>query len=62
MEEPGLFVFEHCRQWLRTVPTLPRDEKKPDDVDTDAEDHAGDMTRYRVAMPKKTATTSDMFT
>jgi hypothetical protein len=33
MEEPGLFIFETCRQWLRTVPTLPRDEKKMDDVD-----------------------------
>ncbi|MDA8115006.1 MAG: hypothetical protein M0Z43_09820 [Acidithiobacillus sp.] len=39
MEEPGLFVFNICRQWLRTVPTMPRDEKKMDDVDSDAEDH-----------------------
>lgn len=47
-EEEGLFVFDTCRQWLRTVPVLPRSEKDPDDVDTDAEDHAGDGTRYRV--------------
>ena len=59
MEEPGLFVFSTCRQWLRTVPTLPRDEKKMDDVDSDAEDHAGDETRYRVSMPKRTVTASD---
>lgn len=58
MEEPGLFVFSTCRQWLRTVPTLPRDEKKMDDVDSDAEDHTGDETRYRVSMPKRTVTTS----
>ncbi|MFZ9311748.1 MAG: hypothetical protein ACO24O_09650, partial [Arenimonas sp.] len=46
MEMPGLVVFENCIQWLRTVPTLPRDEKNRDDVDTDAEDHAADETRY----------------
>lgn len=38
-EKPGLFVFSNCRQFVRTVPTLPRDDRKPDDVDTDAEDH-----------------------
>jgi len=59
MEEPGLFVFEHCRQWLRTVPTLPRDDKKMDDVDSDAEDHAGDATRYRVSKQTHAVTSSD---
>lgn len=48
-EKPGLFIFDRCDQWIRTVPILPRDEKDPDDVDTKAEDHAGDCTRYRVA-------------
>jgi hypothetical protein len=47
-EEPGLFVCIRCAQWLRTVPCLPRDDKKLDDVDTKVEDHCGDMTRYRV--------------
>lgn len=47
-EEPGLFVFRSCQQFLETVPTLPRDDKDLDDVDTDAEDHAGDESRYRV--------------
>lgn len=47
-EMPGLFVFDQCHQWLETVPTLPRDDKDLDDVDTDAEDHAGDATRYRI--------------
>ena len=47
-ERPGLFVFESCRHFLRTVPTLPRDAKDPDDVDTLAEDHIGDETRYRI--------------
>jgi len=30
------------------VPILPRSEKDPDDVDTDAEDHIGDEMRYKV--------------
>lgn len=47
-ENPGLYVFETCRDWIRTVPGLPRDERKIDDVDTDAEDHIADETRYRV--------------
>lgn len=45
-ESPGLVVFDVCDQWIRTVPVLPRDKKDPDDVDTDAEDHAADETRY----------------
>ncbi len=51
-ELPGLFVMEHCEQFIRTVPTLPRDEKDMDDVDTDAEDHVGDEVRYRVRSAK----------
>jgi hypothetical protein len=47
-ELPGLFVWDTCSQWIRTVPSLPRDEDDMDDVDTDAEDHTGDETRYKV--------------
>lgn len=47
-ESPGLFVLERCAQFRRTVPVLPRSDKDPDDVDTEAEDHAGDEARYRV--------------
>lgn len=49
MEEPGLFVFEGCRQVIRTLPTLPRDEEDPDDTDEQAEDHIGDVIRYRLS-------------
>lgn len=45
---PGLYCFEHCRSFLEYIPTLPRDEDDMDDVDTDAEDHIWDETRYRV--------------
>jgi hypothetical protein len=49
---PGLYVFETCRQFIRTVPVLSRDEKKPDDVDSEGEDHVGDEVRYRVLAKK----------
>lgn len=52
MEEPGLFIFDNCAQFIRTVPTLPRDQNKPDDVNTKAEDHIGDETRYRIMEPE----------
>jgi hypothetical protein len=52
MEEPGLFVFDTCTHFIRTVPVLPRDAKKPDDVDTDAEDHVYDEARYRCMQVK----------
>lgn len=46
-EKPGMFAFEeHCPSFIELVPILPRDEVKYDDVDTDAEDHIGDETRY----------------
>lgn len=47
-EQPGLFVTERCEQFRRTIPVLPRDDKDPDDVDTSAEDHVADETRYYV--------------
>lgn len=52
-EEPGIFIFRTCHNWLDLVPVLPRDDKDLDDVDTDAEDHLGDETRYRVRAAKK---------
>lgn len=56
MEEPGLFVFDTCRQFIRTFPVLPRSDRDPDDIDTDAEDHIADEARYRCLAAKRTAT------
>ena len=47
-ENPGLFVFDDCHSFIETIPVLPRDEKNMDDIDTDAEDHVADETRYLV--------------
>lgn len=54
-EAPGLFVTNACEQFLRTVPVLPRDENRPDDVDTESEDHIGDEVRYRVLAERRVA-------
>lgn len=43
---PGLYVFDCCRQFIRTVPALAYDAARVEDVDTDAEDHVYDETRY----------------
>ena len=45
-KEPGLRVFNNCRNLIRTITTLPVDDKNPEDVDTNAEDHAYDALRY----------------
>lgn len=47
-EAPGLFVFSVCKCFIDLIPGLPRDEEDQDDVDTDAEDHIADETRYHV--------------
>lgn len=41
-----LKVFDSCRHVIRTLPALPVDMRNPEDVDTDAEDHAYDALRY----------------
>jgi hypothetical protein len=46
--EPGLYHMENCLASIATIPVLPRDEDDTEDVDTSAEDHPYDMTRYRV--------------
>jgi len=53
MEEKGLFVFNHCLFFKKTVPNLQRSSKNPEDVDTDSVDHYYDAVRYRV-LTKKT--------
>jgi hypothetical protein len=48
MEDAGFFTFDTCRQFIRTFPVLPRKESDQDDIDSDAEDHIADESRYRV--------------
>lgn len=43
---PGMYIFNTCKDWIRTVPNLPYSDKKAEDIDTEAEDHDYDATRY----------------
>lgn len=43
---PMLYFFDTCRDSIRTIPALQHDENRPEDVDTESEDHAADETRY----------------
>lgn len=54
-EGPGMWVTESCVHFIRTVPVIQRDLADPDDVDTDAEDHAADDGRYASMRTVKTA-------
>ena len=47
-EAPGLYAFRTCPQYKRTLPGAIRDEKHPEDLDTDYEDHILDVVRYRI--------------
>jgi hypothetical protein len=46
--EPMLYFCDSCEDTIRTLPTLQHDEVDVEDLDTDAEDHAADETRYAV--------------
>ena len=48
-------MVSYCRQFIRTVPALPRDEVDMDDVDSRAEGHVGDETLYRLLSKEHTA-------
>lgn len=49
---PVLQIFSTCVNLIRTLPMLPVDPHKPEDVDTLAEDHSYDILRYLLmAMP-----------
>jgi hypothetical protein len=41
-----LYVFDTCRDFIRTVPVLQHDPMRPEDLDTNAEDHIADEARY----------------
>lgn len=48
--KPKLYAFTTCRDFIRTLPALPYDTIKVEDIDTKAEDHAYDDCRYMCMM------------
>lgn len=43
---PMMYVFKNCKDFIRTVPLLCYSETKPEDLDTEMEDHIADEWRY----------------
>jgi hypothetical protein len=43
---PMLYVFDTCRDFIRTVPVLQHDPARAEDLDTNGEDHVADEVRY----------------
>lgn len=43
---PQMYVFNTCKDFIRTIPLLMYSEKKVEDIDTELEDHIADEWRY----------------
>ena len=41
-----MYIFENCKDAIRTIPLMMYDEHKPEDLDTELEDHICDEVRY----------------
>jgi phage terminase large subunit len=56
---PMMYIFKNCKGTIRTLPLLMYDEHKPEDIDTEGEDHIADAIRYlcmsRPIKPRMTA-------
>jgi len=48
-EKPALFMFSTCLDLIRTLPALQHDDNRPEDVNSDSEDHSPDSLRYGVS-------------
>lgn len=55
--EPAVYTMVHNRASIALIPNLPRDTEKPDDVDTDSEDHPWDGWRYKLLQAVRRAAT-----
>ena len=55
-KKPSLQIFDSCLNLIRTLPSLVYDQRKPEDLDTQGEDHLADALRYGIMsnpLPKK---------
>lgn len=43
---PMLYIFDNCKAFIRTIPSLVYDDHKPEDLNTKGEDHVADESRY----------------
>lgn len=45
-ESPMIYLFNTCADSIRLIPVMQHDKTKPEDLDTEAEDHIADEWRY----------------
>ncbi|MCB1712576.1 MAG: terminase family protein [Candidatus Riesia sp.] len=45
-KKPMLYFFSTCKDIIRTLPALQHDDHRPEDVDTNGDDHSADTLRY----------------
>ena len=43
---PRFYVFRNCKDFIRTIPLMMYDQHRPEDLDSDLEDHIADDWRY----------------
>ena len=41
-----MYVFSNCKAFIRTIPLMMYHKHRPEDLDTELEDHAADEWRY----------------
>lgn len=59
----NFLVFDTCTELIRTMPLQVHDDRNPEDLDSDLEDHAQDETRYiMMSRPKPKFTTKEIGT
>ena len=46
LESETIAWHPRCKNCIRTIPTLVHDDIRPEDVDSDGDDHCGDAARY----------------
>jgi hypothetical protein len=49
LEAPHLYFLKQAQHHIRTLVVMQRDKKKPEDIDSDSEDHAMDAIRYGIS-------------
>ena len=58
---PKLVFFDHCRNCIRTIPTLPRSKVNPEDMETlGVPDHLADSVKYKLMTRKHKTINSDL--
>jgi hypothetical protein len=55
----GLQVFNHCRNLIEILPSLPRSPRNPEDIDPNAEEHTVDALRF--GLERRSAPTAASF-